>query len=102
MKIEGYWNNKYNDYPEYSFPVANELTEEDANAIADVIQKCESIAIEHRYRGMSASRITGEYLGCIEYELDAWSWPGDFAEHYVRTHRVKPSDEFLTFVKSKI
>lgn len=101
MKIEGYWNNKYNDYPEYSFPVANELTEEDANEIADMIEKCQLVATENRYRGFSQSRITGELLGCAEYELDGWIWPGDFSEHYVRKHRVKPTDEFMTFINSK-
>lgn len=101
-KIEGYWNNSYNDYPEYPMPVANVLTQDDANEIADMIEKCQEIATENRFRGISASRITGEGLGCAEYELDDWAWPGDFAEHYVRTHRVKPTDEFITFVKSKI
>lgn len=101
QKIEGYWNDRYNSYPEYPMPVANVLTKDEANEIADMIEKCQTMATETRYRGITVSRITGEYLGCAEYELDDWSWPGDFAEHYVRTHRVKPTDDFLTFVKSK-
>lgn len=100
-QIEGYWNNLDNDYPEYPFPVANVLIEDEANEIADMIVKCQSVAVKNRYRGLSRSRITGETLGRAEYDLDGWSWPGDFAEHYVRKYRVKPTDEFITFVKSK-
>lgn len=28
----------------------------------------------------------------------SWKWPGDFAEHYVLKHKVKPTDEFLEFI----
>lgn len=100
-KIEGYWNNSRNDYPEYPLPVPNALSIDEANEIADMIVGCQLIAIKDGYLGPTTSRITGERLGWAEYELDDWIWPGDFAEHYVRTHRVKPTDEFLTFVKSK-
>jgi hypothetical protein len=32
------------------------------------------------------------------YELEGWIWPGDFVEHYVLTHKVRPTDEFLKWI----
>ncbi len=37
-------------------------------------------------------------LGSEEYNNGDWVWPEDFAFHYVKMHRVKPSDEFLRFI----
>lgn len=101
-QIEGYWNDTQNNYPEYPMPVPNVLSQDEANRFADMIESVQKFATENRYRGPSVSRITGERLGCAEYELDGWRWPGDFAHHYVRTHRVKPTDAFMDFISRSI
>ena len=93
-RIEGYWGPD-NGYP---MPIPNVLSEEDAIRVSDALALREERALEKRYRGLSYSRITGEMLGCVEYQLDDWSWPGDFRTHYILEHRVKPTDEFLLWL----
>jgi len=99
IKIEGYWYSEH--YPKYPMPVSNVLSEKEANIIYNLIIKKEKIAQKVLYRGFSYSRITEEILGCCEYQLDNYSWPGDFASHYVLTHKVKPTDDFLKFIGYK-
>jgi len=96
-KIEGYWYSKYE--PQYPMPVAGVLTEEKARIVFDAIKQKEKIARVDYYRGNSRSRIEPDtILGYAEYNLDGWVWPGDFAEHYVLKHRVRPTEEFLEFI----
>lgn len=101
-KQEGFWRSSHGYATDieknYPMPVANVLKESEAKEIFDLIVKKQNGAQKNRYRGLSGSRITGELLGCVEYETDEWVWPGDFAEHYVLTHKVKPTDEFLTYI----
>ena len=117
MKIEGYWNEDIKlkiesrvrpgtflertikDKSNYPTPIPNVLSEEEANKIYLLIKEKESTARIVRYMGLSTSRITGETLGCTEFQTDEWLWPGDFNEHYVLKHKVKPSDEFLKYIK---
>jgi len=82
----------------YPTPIPNVLTEEEAQTIYNLIREKENEANCYGYKGLSASRITGERLGNKEYELDEWIWPGDFAEHYVLTHKVRPTEEFLKWI----
>jgi hypothetical protein len=82
----------------YPTPIPNVLTEEEAQFIYNLIREKEKIANCYGYMGLSASRITGERLGNKEYELNEWIWPGDFAEHYVLTHKVRPTEEFLKWI----
>lgn len=82
----------------YPTPIPNVLTEEEAQTIYNLIREKEKIANCYGYMGLSSSRITGERLGNKEYELDEWIWPGDFAEHYVLTHKVRPTEEFLKWI----
>ena len=96
LNIEGYWYSKYE--PEYPMPVPNVLTDNEATEIYSLIVEKQKIARRILYRGLSHSRITDETLGCDEYALNNWIWPGDFAEHYVLTHKVRPTDEFLNFI----
>lgn len=116
MKIEGYWNEDIifkleskvkpgvflertiKDKNNYPTPIPNVLSEEEANKIYLLIKEKELTARITRYKGLSRSRITGERLGCIEYQTDEWQWPGDFNEHYVLKHKVKPSIEFLKYI----
>jgi hypothetical protein len=86
----------------YPTPIPNVLTEEEARTIYDLIREKETIANCYGYMGLSQSRITGDLLGNKEYELNEWIWPGDFAEHYVLTHKVRPTDEFLKWIEYDI
>lgn len=79
-------------------PTPNQLSNQEANEIYDLIVEKQKIANEVRYRGFSNSRITGEMLGCAEFHLDDWKWPADFAPHYVLEHKVRPTNEFLDFI----
>jgi len=114
-KVEGYWiegptviemksskgyilTKEIPSKTNYPTPISNVLTEEEAQTIYDLIREKERIANCYGYMGLSASRITGERLGNKEYELNEWIWPGDFAEHYVLTHKVRPTEEFLKWI----
>jgi hypothetical protein len=99
--IVGYWRKTFNDKDDLPWPVPNELSDEQAKIVYDLIVKKQKSAGETRYRGRSRSRITGESLGCSEYETSEFIWPGDYAKHYVLEHRVKPPDEFLKFLLRK-
>ena len=111
-KVEGYWiepptvvemksskgyilRKEIPSKTNYPTPIPNVLSEEEARTIYELIRETERIANCYGYMGLSASRITGERLGNKEYELNEWIWPGDFAEHYVLTHKVRPTEEFL-------
>jgi hypothetical protein len=114
-KVEGYWIESPTVFEQqlsngsiyrreipaktnYPTPIPNVLSEEEAQTIYNLIREKEKIANCYGYRGLSGSRITGEILGSKEYELDEWIWPGDFAEHYVLTHKVRPTEEFLKWI----
>jgi len=99
QRIEGYWYSKYS--PEYPMPIANILSDKEAEEIYNLIRKKEENANKVLYRGWSCSRITGESLGNAEYSTNEWSWPGDFSEHYVLKHKVKPTDDFLKYIGYK-
>ena len=98
-KIEGYWYNK--QHPEYPMPIPNVLSQEEAQRIFFLIKEKEKEAKELSYLGVSFSRITGEDVGCNEFQTDEWVWTGAFAEHYVLNHKVKPSEEFLKYIGHK-
>ncbi len=95
-KIEGYW---YSDHaPEYPMPISDVLTEEQSAEIYNLIIIKQLSAREARFKGLSRSRVDGSLLGCVEYQTTDWVWPGDFAPHYVLKYRVKPTDEFLSYI----
>lgn len=96
QKVEGYWFSE--EEPDYPIPVQNILTDVEAEEICQLILAKEDNAKLNRYLGYSKSRITYELLGSVEYELDDWKWTGDLARHYVKKYKVKPTDEFLTFI----
>lgn len=101
LKKEGFWHSdaivKWEGI-KYPNPIPNSLSEEEAKEIHSLIKEKEEEAKQLAYRGTSQSRITGERLGNKEYKTDSWVWPGDFADHYVLEHRVKPTDEFLDYI----
>jgi hypothetical protein len=95
-KVEGYWFSKHS--PEYPMPTPYELTQIEADAIADLIKVKQRSATKNIYRGFATSRIDHTSVGSSEYSLDGWHWPESLAEHYVRKYKVKPSNEFLEFL----
>lgn len=96
INIEGYWRSDSSPY--YPMPVPYVLSEDQAQEIYSLIVAKQNEAHRIKFRGFSKSRITGERLGCAEYRLNNWRWPGDFAKHYVLCHKVKPTDAFLDFI----
>ena len=76
---------------------------EEAQRIYDLLLNLESSTQVRTvvYRGWSTCRLCGqgrEALGNREYSLGGWTWPQGY-KHYVREHRVKPPDSFLSFLK---
>lgn len=100
MKYEGFWYSKYE--PNWPKPVPDVLTDEQALKVYNRIKQKEKTARATRYRGWSTSRIDGTHVGCTEYESGGWRWPEAFAPHYVLKYKVKPSDEFLKFLKVQL
>lgn len=96
--IEGYWNNKANSYPQYPLPVHREKPYFGKSVVLKRLSAAQDQAEVIRYRGWSTCRCCGENLGNEEYVFDGWRWPGGF-EHYVRIHNVKPSNQFMAFLK---
>lgn len=96
QKVEGYWYSKYE--PDYPIPIPNILSQTEADEIYSLMVEKQKEAKVNKYMGYSMSRLTDKMLGCIEYELEDWRWTGNLDKHYVKDHRVKPSDEFLTFI----
>lgn len=119
-KIEGYW--KEEDHvisleslirpgtfiertipakTNYPMPIPNVLAEGEAQELYILIITKQFQAKKQYYMGDSFSRITGKTLGNEQYETDEWIWPGDFAKHYVLDHKVRPTDEFLKYIKNE-
>lgn len=119
MKVEGYWKEQptviemtlrnggifRRELPvktDYPTPIPNVLSEDEADEIYRLIVQKQNNATLVSYRGFSQSRITGERLGNKEYHTDEWIWPADFGPHYVLTHKVRPTDEFLKWIGYQI
>ena len=97
-KIEGYWRQTKEEIPDLPFPKIDVLSLSDARLISHLIELKELNAHKKIFKGLSYSRIDGSTLGCKEYELDNWAWPGDFRSHYVSKYNVKPTYKFLEFI----
>ena len=50
------------------------------------------------YRGYSKCRLCGILNGSYEFEADGWKWPEGYI-HYLLIHNVKPSSEFMQFIR---
>ncbi len=100
QQTEGYWYSE--SEPNYPKPIPNVLSDEEAKLLSDKIEEKENQATPVLYRGFSFSRITGERLGCKEFQTQEWKWPADFRTHYVLEHRVRPTDEFLKYIGFEI
>lgn len=58
----------------------------------------EEMAKRTAYRGLSLCRCCRAINGSVTYEHGGWEWPSGF-RHYVDAHNVRPTDEFIEFVK---
>jgi len=95
-RIEGYWHSKYE--PRFPMPEKDELSQEEADKIYELILKKEAITNKVQFRGYSMSRIDNTIVGSAEYRNEDWWWPDGFASHYVKKYRVKPSTQFLQYI----
>ncbi len=102
-KVEGYWWSEQT--PEYPKPGPNVLTPGEASfycCLIQTIQNDRRVCKTVMYKGCSQSRITGQMLGCEECSTSSFYWPKDFATHYVKEHRVRPSDAFIEFLEKYV
>lgn len=107
IKYEGYWRQRQDDTDSpYPWPVPEMLNQEYADNYYELIKRAESFAKFVRYRGSSVSRINGSMVGSGEYSLldpergsVEWRWPENYAEHYVRDNRCRPTLDFITFIR---
>lgn len=53
--------------------------------------------VTHTFRGRSRCRICGEPNGASEHFTDEYTWPDGYA-HYIGSHGVKPTDEFINWI----
>lgn len=92
---EGFWKSKYE--PELPSPVANDHPWEGQDEFLKALSKKERGGPQHRFKGSSLCRICGCINGSTEYDRGGWEWPSGF-RHYVETHNVQPSPEFIDWV----
>lgn len=96
-RVEGYWYSSAEPY--WPKPVVNSLNDHQAETVFDLIRQKEKTAYYAEYTDHAVSRIEkGVEVGNGEYVTDEWRWPNSLAEHYVKKHRVRPSEEFLSYI----
>lgn len=97
IQQEGFWGSKLE--PHYPSPAPNTLSDSEAADIFQLIKKKEKRASLIQYKGFAMSRIEKKVrVGSGTFRSGNWEWPQGFAEHYVKAHKVRPSDEFLKFI----
>lgn len=96
-KIEGYWNNAKNDYPEYRMPVENDTPWPGQTKFLTALTKVQATTHKVYYKGWSGCRLCGEHNGSAEFKSKEWIWPAGL-RHYVEQHNVKPSPEFIAYI----
>lgn len=102
--IEGYWYSKSHK----DLPMPVETKDPDSKWISHKYQflkrldKAEELAEVDSFKGSSSCRICGCRNGSKEFRLRyksvTWKWPSGF-RHYLIEHNVKPSKEFIKFIK---
>lgn len=61
------------------------------------LKAVERFAGATHYRGLSRCRLCQKPNGSITYSHKGWEWPQGLM-HYVETHNVEPSDDFVKFI----
>ena len=96
--FEGFYGDPQDELTLFLPAYPNELTQEEADKISLLIEEVEKDAsIEIREKNFKSS-ITGENLGNEECYTQEWVWPKMFREHYVKKHRVRPSEKYLKYI----
>ena len=106
---EGFWYSKYE--PHLPMPVASGWTSAEAQSFAEKLTKVEAKAERMGYMGLSTCRLCpnfgnsappfGKMNGSREFNLEEWTWPEGLM-HYIVSHDLKPSAEFVAFIESKV
>lgn len=98
MPIEGYWRQSETEgSSELPWPVAASGPWEGKEAFLLALEVEEDRLTPKRYRGSSQCRLCRVTNGSGEYTADGWTWPSGL-HHYVPSHNVKPSKEFIAFI----
>lgn len=94
-KLEGYWNNSWNTFPNFPLPKHSDEPFDNKGEILARLVELESVAEVIYWRGPSPCRCCANmFNGSREFRLNGWSWPEGF-KHYIEEHNVRPSDRFL-------
>lgn len=98
-KVEGYWNNKENRYPDFPMPVRHNKKWKKSEFLQrlSVVQKDSHQTF---CKGSSRCRLCDKSNGSGEFSRGEWDWP-DGLMHYVEDHGVKPSDAFIEFINKE-
>lgn len=95
-KLVGFWYSE--EKAHFPKPEPNKLNQIDADALCALILEKQKKARVNRWKGYARSRITGERLGTVDFVLDGWKWPEQYAEHYIKAHRCCPPEEFISWL----
>lgn len=102
-RVEGYWNTKDNDYPQYPMPVRHNKKWKKSEFLAHlkvVENDLDGKTRCHYMKGTSRCRLCDEGNGSGEFSRGKWDWP-DGLVHYITKHGVKPSDDFIEFIHAE-
>lgn len=95
---EGFW--KSDAEPDLLMPVAQDESWKGQGAFLTLLLGVELFTKSTAFRGMSICRICKTWNGNATFELDGWEWPSGLA-HYIKEHNVKPSNDFIEFIRAR-
>ena len=94
-KIEGYWYSEYEK--QYPKPIPNTIDISIKQQFIEKLKKIQLHAHEVAYMGSSKCRLCDICNGSTEFNHKGWIWPIGYL-HYIETHNVSPSKDFINFV----
>lgn len=95
---EGHWRDAADEPRELPWPVATPSWFARGVFLVQ-LDRVEARAGRIEYRGLSRCRLCGRANGHEALRLGCWQWPAGF-RHYVADHLVRPSDDFVDFVRA--
>ena len=81
------------------FPVSQKLPVDPL--VLRALDAAEAQAQKENYFGASTCRLCHRSNGGEEFTLDNWTWPSGF-RHYLTSHNVHPSTDFVKFITSLV
>lgn len=102
-QVEGYWNTKDNDYPQYPMPVRHNKKWKKSEFLVHlkVVQNdLDGKTSQGFMKGWSTCRVCQAKCGSSEFARGKYDWP-DGLVHYITKHGVKPSDDFIEFINAE-